>query len=88
MNADKLYLFKPSKGWEYCGGATIICAASLEDALEMGNRLAAEGQIAEICPHEKDVFAEDDSKLWAFVEEFTLKEPRPVGLVFTDANYA
>ena len=98
MKADRLYLFTPSSGWSYCGGATIICASSLEEAIRLGNELKNSTDdagddlslIAETSSRDSGFFAEGRGGVghWIFVEEFVLAAPRPVGLVFTDANYA
>ena len=96
--ADRLYLFSPAPGWTYCGGATIICAESLDDAIFIGNQLKDEKDrhgsdaycIAETSSHGGGFIKEGDggTNTWLFVEEFILAAPRPVGLVFTEANYA
>lgn len=81
--SNRLFLFQPCKEWEYCGGAALICAASLEDAIRIGNEfshLISEG----------GTFHEEGGGLmeWSFVREFLLRDPMDVGIVFSDANYA
>lgn len=95
--SNRLFLFKPSKGWSYCGGATILCAESLDDAIVLGNELKSEKtsdghdayRIAETSSYSPGFAREGEQYcLWVFVEEFVLVEFRPVGLVFTNANHA
>lgn len=95
--ANRLYLFRPSDGWTYCGGATLLCAASLDEAIMLGNQLKDErdangrcDRIAETDHYDVGFIREGRGQTgaWVFVEEFVLLHPRPVGLVFTDANYA
>lgn len=97
--AEWLFLFKPANAWAYCGGATIICAALLEDAIVLGNALKNEmaedgkysaNRVAETRHTDRGFVASGGGGVgvWVFVEAFHLAESRAVGLVFTDANYA
>ena len=96
--ANRLYLFAPAYGWVYCGGATIICAETLDDAVSLGNALKDEkspdtGKDLHLIPETTsagEFIKEGEGKTgsWIFVEEFELAAPRRVGLVFAIANYA
>ncbi len=84
--SNKLFLFAPSLGWKYCGGATIICADSLEEAIQIGNEEERTKHV--ISTGGKFTNDGNGCDIWRFVEEFLLQELRDVGVVFSDANYA
>lgn len=85
MTSNKLFLFAPASRWTYCGGATLICERSLDDAVAYGNE-----HIEDIAEGGAFVIADNkgDQRQWVFQEVFILVEPREVGIVFSDANYA
>ena len=82
--ADKLFLFAPD-GWSYCGGATLICAATLEKAMAYGNQ--GGNEIAEGGKFVATEAEQGDDR-WLFIEVFQLAQPRATGIVFSEANYA
>lgn len=85
----RLYLFSPSQKWSYCGGATLIVADSLQEALSFGNA-AKEWEIAET-DKPKFVVTEDEGlgiNYWVFRDVFELAIAENKGIIFTNANYA
>lgn len=101
--ADRVYLFIPSRRWAYCGGATLICERSAEDAVSLGNCLWRKyeedgwSRDQEISNVAQFILSEDDPNrvpagrgdyAWVLVREFRLAEPEPCGVVFSDSNYA
>jgi len=82
MEADLLFLFAPLN-WSWCGGATLICAPSLDEAIAIGN--VGGNEIAEGGTFVAGDVGED---CWGFVEVFQLATPRCTGVIFSDANYA
>ena len=81
--ASHLFAFIPCRKWRYCGGMTLICANTVEEAVEIGNR-GGDG-ISEGGTFTVDG---DATRTWRLVDQFALAEPRPIGVVLSDANYA
>ena len=97
MKANKIFVFSPSAGWQHCGGATIICANSLEEAIAVGNREYREQEerhrnndYSRSVLSERGEFTQDGNgiRIWVLDRSFTLAEPEEVGVLFSDANYA
>jgi len=93
--ADRLFVFEPCN-WTYCGGMTLICARSLEDAVRIGNEAVAEdnrrrleaGYHLKVSEAGTFSMTDDCGHSWVCAHEIVLKEPRAVGVVASNANYA
>ena len=93
--ASRLYLFHPAACWGHCGGATLVCADSAEEAVALGSaagKAVAEGNDG-FHLTEAEALAATGGRLlacerWVLVRDFALAEPLPKGVVFSEANFA
>lgn len=93
--SDRLFVFEP-RNWTHCGGMTLVCARDLGDAVRIGNEAVAEDKSRwmeagyESKVSERGTFSagDDADRSWFCTHELVLKEPRDVGVVASNANYA
>ena len=90
MKANKLFVFQPANSWTYCGGLTIICANSIEDAILIGCDYPKDGEDWEKCEFSliQPTNEKDFHRTWVLTKEFTLAEPADVGVTLQNYNYA
>ena len=43
--SKQLFIFRPHKDWEYCGGALVICANSFEGCQQLVNSFVEENEM-------------------------------------------
>ncbi len=100
--ANKLFAFVPSMYWSYCGGVTLICADSPEEAVELGNKAAEidekhSKEMGYVCIlSEGGHFALDTPiktersirYFWVLTDTFELSASRNKGVILSNANHA
>ena len=81
----KIYIFKPSKDWSYCGGALIVIANSLPEVQEM----VKDGGSLIFLDDELAAKNEECSDKWTLVEFFEAPETeKKARIVYHDYNWA
>lgn len=78
----KIFVFKPSEQWDYCGGGRVVIASSIEECNTMFGEYR--GVMYE---KESDIPKEEFCRIWVLVESFdtNLTEKR---VVLDDSNWA
>jgi len=88
MKANKLFLFRPAVNWNRCGGAMIVCANFVEEAILLGNMYWKGGKDCDYTLSlNEPTNINSNYCIWVFTKEFALAEEQEVGVVFQDYNY-
>lgn len=81
----KLYILRPSKKWEYCGGAIVAIAKDFEDLKKLCKEYP-ETSDEKIFNSQAEI-ADDSNNTW-YVDSFILVEGQSRRVVYCDYNWA
>ena len=85
--ADKLYVFVPATEWTYCGGVVIICAASVEEACNLGDTIVSD-RFTRCRFVLTERVATDQYHQWILERTYQLAEPQEIGVHVDNWNHA